>query len=296
MTSTHPRKLLLTFSLCLLSLVLALQSGDLKPLVRIDWFDVLGEGSSFLVVLAWLLLVLFSRPAGPVTNGLYVGSLLLVLSYWLNLLDEFIAYPDSERLLSWLESIPAPIGMLILTIGLIGWHREQRLINSQLTGRELHLRAHNLLDPLTRLYRRNYLLQAIRREQALQAEHQQPFCLWLLELDELKTLMQQQGLAASEQRLQQLAELLLLQFRPGDLVCRLSSHSFVVLMPQTKVRTAGVLTELAVRHLNSSLKLQAWRSALSCQTKQSPPSAEDVLTELQQQLQPQQQTELWSLH
>ncbi|MFC4655044.1 GGDEF domain-containing protein [Rheinheimera marina] len=294
--TTHPRKLLLTLLLCLLCVVLALQNGEVKPWARIDWFDVLGEGSSFLVVLAWLLLVLFSRPAGPVTNGLYVGSLLLVLSYWLNLLDEFIAYPDTERLLSWLESIPAPIGMLVLTMGLVGWHREQRLINSQLTSRELHLRAHDLLDPLTRLYRRNYLLQALRREQALQAEHQQPFCLWLLELDELTQLMQQQGLAESEHRLQQLAELLLLQFRPGDLVCRLSSHSFVVLLPETPERTARVLTDLALRHLGSTMQLQARRSALHCQTDAYPQTAEALLHQLQQQLPPVHQAALLDPH
>ena len=144
-------KLKLCFSLFLLSCsaVQVLQLGDLKPWAEVDLVDVVGEGITLLVCTAWLWLILSSRPAGRVTERLYYGSLLLVYCYFLDVADEFVHYDPGVVLMIWLESFSAPLGMVMLTIGLVGWHHEQRAIDRQLRGRELFLRDHQLLDPLT---------------------------------------------------------------------------------------------------------------------------------------------------
>ena len=293
-SSQHPAKLLLTTLLCILCLLLAINCGELKMLSQIDWLDVLGEGCSLAVVIAWLLLVLYSRPAGPVTNGLYVGSLLLVMSYELNLLDEFFKYPDNVRLLSWLESIPAPIGMLVLTLGLVGWHKEQRQINQQLASRELHLRHYQLLDPLTKLYKPDYLLAVLKRELELQFEHQQPFCLALLDIRQFDRVNREQGMAVADLLLQQFSELTLIQFRPGDLLCRYSGDTFVVLMPKTNRALAESLLHNAVSQLASYLHTGLhWTVAEITAAQTHTP--QQLLTQLWQQSQLQkQQSPLWS--
>lgn len=295
-SSQHPAKLWLTALLFVLCILLAVNYGELKTAANIDWMDILGEGSSLAVVIAWLLLVLYSRPAGPVTNGLYVGSLLLVLSYQLNLLDEFFQYPDSHRLLSWLESIPAPIGMLILTLGLIGWHKEQRFINQQLASRELHLRHYQLLDPLTKLYKPEYLLAVLKRELELQQQHQQPFCLALLDISQFARFNREQGMAAADLLLQQLSELTLVQFRSGDLVCRYSGDKFVILMPQSNQAIAQSLVQNAVKELNVHLQTQLHWTITEITATQQLTKPQPLLSQLWQQLQQQkQQKTQWSL-
>ncbi len=295
-SSQHPAKLCLTALLFFLCIVLAANYGELKPASDIDWMDILGEGSSLAVVLAWLLLVLYSRPAGPVTNGLYVGSLLLVISYQLNLLDEFFQYPESHRLLSWLESIPAPLGMLILTFGLIGWHKEQRFINQQLASRELHLRHYQLLDPLTKLYKPEYLLAVLKRELELQQQHHQPFCLALIDISQFGRFNREQGMAAADLLLQQLSELTLVQFRSGDLVCRYSGDKFVILMPQSNQAMAQSLVQNACRELNMHLHTELHWTVTEIPLTQQVTKPQRLLSQLWQQLQKQkQQQNRWSL-
>lgn len=295
-SSQHPAKLSLTLLLFVLCILLAVNYGELKTAAEIDWMDILGEGSSLAVVIAWLLLVLYSRPAGPVTNGLYVGSLLLVLSYQLNLLDEFFQYPDSHRLLSWLESIPAPVGMLILTLGLIGWHKEQRFINQQLASRELHLRHYQLLDPLTKLYKPDYLLAVLKRELELQQQHQQPFCLALLDISQFARFNREQGMATADLLLQQLSELALVQFRSGDLVCRYSGDKFVILMPQSNKAIAQSLLQNAVRELSLYLPARLHWTITEITAAQQLTKPQRLLSQLWQQLQKQkQQQNHWSL-
>lgn len=294
-SSQHPAKLWLTALLFVLCILLAVNYGSVKIATDIDWMDVLGEGSSLAVVMAWLLLVLYSRPAGPVTNGLYVGSLLLVMSYQLNLLDEFFQYPDSHRLLSWLESIPAPLGMLILTLGLVGWHKEQRCINQQLASRELHLRHYQLLDPLTKLYKAEYLLAVLKREMELQHQHGQSFCLALIDISQFGRFNREQGMAAADLLLQQLSELLLVQFRAGDLVCRYSGDKFVVLMPQTSQHVAQSLVRNALEQLQHHLSTELHFTLQEVKAgQQSKPSR--LLLLLWQQLQQQKRSKTqWSL-
>lgn len=295
-SSQHPAKLWLTALLFGLCIVLAANYGELKQATELDWMDILGEGSSLAVVTAWLLLVLYSRPAGPVTNGLYVGSLLLVMSYQLNLLDEFFQYPENHRLLSWLESIPAPIGMLILTLGLIGWHKEQRFINQQLASRELHLRHYQLLDPLTKLYKPDYLLAVLKREVELQYQHQQPFCLTLIDISQFARFNREQGMAAADLLLQQLSELTLVQFRNGDLVCRYSGDKFVVLMPQTNQATAQSLVQSATVQLNAHLHTELNWTVIEVTAAQQVTQPQRLLSQLWQQLQRQKQQKAhWSL-
>lgn len=243
MLRQHHAKLLCSAGLIIVSALLAGQVGDTKT--AIDWLDVLGEGTAFIVAAAWLLLILSSRPHGRVTELLFYGSLCLVYSYFLNLLDEFLHYPEPMRLMSWLESLPAPIGMLVLTLGLIGWHREQRAIDRQLRGRELFLRDHTLIDPLTQVYGLEYLMAVLAREITFHRAKQQPLSLLVVDVAKFTEFNQQHGVSAGDLFLTTLSELVISQLRQGDLWCRYSGDRFIAILPNTPVREA----ELLVMHL-----------------------------------------------
>ena len=239
----HRYKLLFSLLLLLSGLLLAIHTGKPKPGNEFDWFDILGEGTTLLVASGWLLLIGSSRPAGRVTDLLYFGSLLLVYSYFLDLLDEFIRYPEHVRLMSWLESLPAPVGMLVLTYGLIGWHKEQRAINRQLRGRELFLREHQLIDPLTQLYGIDYLQAVLQREIELHHSQQRTLSLLVVDIDNFRDYNRRFGLACGDTYLSQLSELLSNQLRNNDVVCRYAGDRFIALLPDTKQPQAMIMAQ-----------------------------------------------------
>lgn len=245
----HLYKILLTVPLLSAGLLLALTLGVLKHPAEFDWLDILGEGVVLLVAILWLTLIISSRPVGRVTEWLYYGSLLLVCSFFLDLLDEFIRYPEHIRTMSWLESLPAPVGMLALTYGLVGWHREQRIINRQLQGRELFLRDHRLLDPLTQLYGVDYLYAVLARDLELHSSEQRPLSLLMLNINKFAAFNRQHGMAAGDDYLVKLAELCASQLRASDVLCRYAGDRFVALLANTNLQQAKIIAQHLQQHL-----------------------------------------------
>jgi diguanylate cyclase (GGDEF)-like protein len=249
----HLDKLAGAALLLITAMLLAWQLGNIKTGVRVDLWDCLGEITTLIVAIGWLCLIVSSRPRGPVTNWLFSGSFLLVFSYSLDLLDEVVSYPDNIRLMSWLESFPAPVGMLLLTFGLIGWHREQLAINRQLQGRELFLRDHQLIDPLTQLYGPVYLQAVLKRELNVHQQTQQPLSLLMLDLAGFSQYNKGHGIAAGDTFLMQFSELLTHQLRQQDLICRFAGDCFVAVLPQTTAATATVLNQHIAQQLQQLL-------------------------------------------
>lgn len=241
MWQLHQQKLMFSGLLLLSSLLLALQLGDVKPLAAVDLIDALGEGCTLLVCCSWLWLIVSSRPAGRVTERLYYGCLLLVFCYFLDVGDEFIHYPADSVLMIWLESFTAPVGMVLLTFGLVGWHHEQRAIDRQLRGRELFFRDHQLLDPLTQLYGADYLQAVLDHELALQQDRQrtkQPLSLLVIDICRFSDVNRQFGVAAADDLLCQLGEAVASQLRFSDLVCRFRADCFIAVLPNTALAQA----------------------------------------------------------
>ena len=243
----HRWKLTLLLLAANLGLLLHLACGELKSVEEWVWLDIVGEGGSALLALVWLGLVLKSRPAGRVTNYLALGLSCIFFSWWIDSLDEFIRLPDSITWDHWLESGPMPVGMILLTIGIYHWHREQLAISAQMEKRERLFREHRLFDKVTPLGGADYLrLQLL---QALQEAHseQQPLSLVILDLDDFSRVNREYGHAEGDRVLQVVSQVIVLNLRRQDLLCRLAGDRFVVLLPNTG--------ELQARHL--ALELQA---------------------------------------
>lgn len=245
----HRQKLSVCLLILLAVLGLAFHQGELKAWGLRDSVDSLGEAVTLAVCGAWLSLIISSRPVGRITNYLFFGSFLLLFSATLDLADEVLEYPPELRLFSRLESFPAPVGMVLLTIGLFGWHREQQVISRQLQGREGFLRDHQLIDPLTQLYGPVYLHAVLNREIKLRRPGQ-PLSLLLLDIAGFTAYNRQFGVAAGDELLQRLAIWFAGQLRPQDVICRYSGDCFVVLLPETPRSSA----ELLAQHLQSQLQ------------------------------------------
>ncbi|XQE67898.1 GGDEF domain-containing protein [Pseudomonas sp. P3C3] len=251
------------------ALLLHLGAGDLKPMGDWVWLDILGEGGSALLCLVWLGLVLKSRPAGRVTNFLALGLGLVFLSWWVDALDEFILLPDSISWDHWLESAPMPLGLVLLTLGIYHWHREQLAISAQMEKRERLFREHLLFDKLTPLNTADYLRRQLQQSLAEARAEQQPLSLVILDLDDFSQINRLHGHAEGDRVLQALTQLLLLNLRHRDLLCRLAGDRFVVLLPNTGAREAQLLAEelrLAVAHLAYKARAHGERLQLQAST------------------------------
>ena len=248
-----------------LALLLHLAAGDLKPMAEWVWLDILGEGGSALLALAWLVLILKSRPAGRVSSLLALGLGCVFFSWWVDALDEFIRLPDSITWDSWLESAPMPIGLLLMTVGLYHWHHEQLAISAQLEKRERLFREHRLFDKLTPLGAAEYLRRQLQLN-LQHAEQAQPLSLVAVDLDNFSALNQRFGHAEGDAVLQAISQQLLLNLRCQDLLCRLAGDRFVVLLPNTGETLARQLAgelQLAVAHLAHKTRQHGERLHLS---------------------------------
>ncbi len=223
-----------------------LAAGDPKDWQELVWLDIAGEGGAAMLSLLWIALILNSRPGGRVTRMLVAGLSGIFMAYWQDLMDEFIRLPESIMWDHWLESGAMPLGMVMLTIGIYHWHREQQAISAQLLRRERIFREHRSLDSLTPLAGAHYLREQLRLE--LGRAHQS-VALIMLDLhcfDHSRRLL---GPADSDRLLKELGELLLLNLRQQDLLCRYAGDRFAVVLPGSgqgeAERIASELQQLA---------------------------------------------------
>jgi diguanylate cyclase (GGDEF)-like protein/PAS domain S-box-containing protein len=111
------------------------------------------------------------------------------------------------------------------------------------------LHRQTILDPLTGLYNRRYLQEALKRELARSTRKQRSFAVAMLDIDHFKHFNDDFGHDAGDLVLQQVAQQLRQTVREGDIVCRYGGEEFVLLMPDTdpplsENRVASVLNDV----------------------------------------------------
>lgn len=250
MLALHKWKLLCLALAANLALIGSLVSGELKDIKQWNWLDIVGEGGLALLAIIWLLLILHSRPAGRVTQFLSLGLSAIFIAGFQDWLDEFINFPDSALWDHWVESGFMPIGLILLTLGIYHWHKEQLLISEQLRKRERLFREHRGLDFTTSLSGAHYLRAQLTHELA-QRDQVNSLALILIDIDNFSQINRQYGNREGDNLLQALSELLLLNIRRNDLLCRYAGDRFALLLPNTgKIMAHTIAAEIsqAVRH------------------------------------------------
>ncbi|GFM75468.1 GGDEF domain-containing protein [Pseudomonas cichorii] len=265
----HRGKLALLMVAANMGLLAFLAFGDIKYVSEWKWLDIIGEGGSAVLALIWLFLVFKSRPAGRVTNYLSVGLSCVFFSWWIDALDEFIRLPKDINWDHWLESGPMPVGLILLTIGIYHWHREQLAISAQMEKRERGFREHRLFDKLTPLGSADYLKRQLALSLEQSQRQQQPLSLVAVDIDNFSAINQAFGHAEGDEVLSALSHLLVLNLRRQDLLCRLAGDRFVVLLPNTGESQAKLFAlelQQAVAGLAHKTRQQGERLHLSAST------------------------------
>ena len=159
-----------------------------------------------------------------------------------------------------------PVGMILLTIGIYHWHREQLAISAQMEKKERLFREHRQFDKLTPLAGADYLKRELAASLEDARRQQQPLSLLALDLDHFAAINQHYGHAEGDAVLQALSHVLLLNLRRQDLLCRLAGDRFVVLLPHTGESQARLLAlelEQAVQGLAHKTRQHGERLHLS---------------------------------
>jgi diguanylate cyclase (GGDEF)-like protein len=216
--------------------------GELKPVDAWQWLDIAGEGGSALLAGLWCLLVLGTRPRGKVTALLACGLGMIALGNWAEGLDEFFSIPHEDWWDNAIEAALIPGGMVVLSLGLLAWRKEQRLLGEHLRQRERLHRDHRGIDRVTQLADAGYLRQLVRVE--LREHPGQPCALLMIDAGQLPRCLRDHGSVEGDRLQRALTHLLLLNLRATDVLCRFAGDRFAVLLPATGM---DVATRLAAR-------------------------------------------------
>lgn len=234
---------------CVLSIALFLQFGDVKAFQTWKWIDILGEGGAAAFALLWLVLVLKSRIHGRVTTLFVYGLCFTFFHLWMDVLDEFIKIPAQIQWDTWLESVPFPIGLTLLTVAVYFWHQEQLAINKQMQKRERIFRDHRLFDALTPLADANYFKSQLNH--IIEKNSSDTHSVILLDMVNFNQINQDHGYDEGSQILQHISQLISLNLRQTDLLCRYAGDRFTILMCNTDHQQAQAMCialEKLIRH------------------------------------------------
>jgi diguanylate cyclase (GGDEF)-like protein len=244
----HLNKILLIISLLIISIFVSLSLGEIKSWNQIDWLDVASEGGCAIALAIWMIFILGSRPQGRVTDLLALGLGFMFLAFWQDTLDEFIKLPNS---LLWdqMESIAMPLGVLLLTYGLYHWHQEQLALNYQLRKRELVFREHRVFDQLTLTGQFEYLSQQLISHK--NSSRKKSLVFLILDINDFSHFNRQFGHQEGDRLLLEMCELILLNLRQQDLICRYAADRFAIILPNTSLtqgRQISAELKQAVKH------------------------------------------------
>jgi diguanylate cyclase (GGDEF)-like protein/PAS domain S-box-containing protein len=99
----------------------------------------------------------------------------------------------------------------------VGWHAQ--------------LREQAIRDPLTGLFNRRYLEEALHYELMVAEQAGQPMSIIMLDLDYFKRVNDTWGHDTGDHVLQEISKLLLFQTLDTDIVCRLGGEEFMLILP-----------------------------------------------------------------
>ena len=114
----------------------------------------------------------------------------------------------------------------------------QRAAQEALLARTEELHHLSLHDPLTGLFNRRHMEEALAREVQLARRKQRSLSAIMLDIDHFKRFNDRFGHEAGDEVLRQIGGLLAGQVRETDIACRYGGEEFLLLLPESSLATA----------------------------------------------------------
>ncbi|CAE6945845.1 hypothetical protein [Vibrio sp. B1FLJ16] len=220
--------------------------GEVKPYEQLDWLDIFGEGTSTIMVLIWLLVILSTRTPGKITNYFAFGFICIVLSLSQDVIDEFIKLKSYTIVGNIMECML--IGLSIVTYAFWQWRKELSAINTYVSQRQkinsrtpIHAENYRLPDV-------NYLHQLLLKSPSSPQQGKQTFLL-VIDLSNERQLIHTLSSTELSRFSMSISELLFIATRSHDLVCHFAAQRYLILMENT----CGTEASQYTRHLENLL-------------------------------------------
>ena len=126
------------------------------------------------------------------------------------------------------------------------------LVNHRL---QRSLREQTIRDPLTGLFNRRYMEEALKLEIARASRARAPLSLVMCDVDHFKRFNDEFGHDAGDVVLQAVATEMRSRFRDGDVVCRFGGEEFTIIAPGTTAEALAGRVD-AVRHAIAELSIR----------------------------------------
>lgn len=108
-----------------------------------------------------------------------------------------------------------------------------------------------MIDPLTGLFNRRYMDVALKKEFNRCARYEKNLSVFLLDLDDFKKINDTRGHPFGDRVLRELAAMLSDMMREEDITCRYGGEEFLVILPETDVEGANILTDRLKKEIKS---------------------------------------------
>jgi len=128
------------------------------------------------------------------------------------------------------------------------------LVNENLRKR---LRDQSIRDPLTGLFNRRYMEEALALESARSLRGDTPLSVIMIDVDHFKRFNDAHGHPAGDALLKSVAALMQAHFREGDVICRYGGEEFAVIAPGADldlIRARADALRLAARELRANFE------------------------------------------
>ena len=106
-----------------------------------------------------------------------------------------------------------------------------------------NMKRRSLIDPLTQIYNRRALNQALEKEIQRAKRFKHPLTIIMLDIDHFKIYNDNNGHVAGDKLLQRVAKIILGKIRDVDTLARYGGEEFTIILPETPHRGAVVIAE-----------------------------------------------------
>jgi diguanylate cyclase (GGDEF)-like protein/PAS domain S-box-containing protein len=121
------------------------------------------------------------------------------------------------------------------------------------------LREQSIRDPLTGLYNRRYMEEALRQQMSRTTRQLHPLGIVMIDIDHFKRFNDTYGHAAGDTLLRKLGQFLQQRIRNEDIACRYGGEEFTLIMPDASLEAARQRAE-DLRHEIRKLRVEGGQS------------------------------------